>query len=285
MTTTPMHDDRFAELTIEHLLGTLSPEATGAFEAELARRGAAGRHAVRRLEETLGALALAAEPVEPPARLRDRVLAAVGGEAEREAVASVPVERVARRRRVWQWDTLAAAALLGGLIPGISHLALHHEHERLQADYAAVRSRLAITDSSAIELAAELAALRAVTDAARADLALVAEPGSTVHSLIGSGSAAVAAARIFIDPFTGRAILFATGLPILPPGKVYELWAIRGEKPVPAGIFTPGDDGRARFEITDTASLDGVTTLAVTVETAPGAPAPTGERVLVPPTS
>lgn len=285
MTTTPMHDDRFAELAIEHLLGTLHPEAAAAFDAELTRRGATGQEAVRRLQETLGALALVVEPVAPPARLRERVLAAVGRETERGAVVSLPVERMTRQRRVWPWVALAAAAVLGAVIVGVTHVALYRDHQRLEADYAAARSRLAVTDSAAIELAAELAALRAVTDAARADLALLAEPGSTVHSLIGSGSGAVAAARIFIDPFTGRAVLFATGLPILPPGKVYALWAIRGEKPVPAGIFTPEDDGRARFEITDAASLDGVTALAVTVESAPGVPAPTGERVLVPPTS
>jgi anti-sigma-K factor RskA len=82
---------------------------------------------------------------------------------------------------------------------------------------------------------------------------------------------------VFIDPGTGRAILFAFGLPILQPDELYELWAIRDGSPQPAGTFRPGPQGRARLEITD---LKGVDALAVTVEPTPGTESPTGDLVL-----
>jgi anti-sigma-K factor RskA len=90
-----------------------------------------------------------------------------------------------------------------------------------------------------------------------------------------------ARARVIVDPATGRALLYAYDLPILPEGAVYELWAIRGSTPQPAGTFVVDTAGRARFEVAGAAVLEGVDALAVTVEPAPGVPLPTGRMVLL----
>ena len=62
--------DEFHELAIAHLLGELDDEGRAMFAAELVRRGAEGAEAVRRLERTLGEVALAAAPAEPPQTVR-----------------------------------------------------------------------------------------------------------------------------------------------------------------------------------------------------------------------
>ncbi|MEE8520347.1 MAG: anti-sigma factor, partial [Gemmatimonadota bacterium] len=84
----------------------------------------------------------------------------------------------------------------------------------------------------------------------------------------------------FVDPLTGRALIFVYELPILPPDSVYQLWAIRGQSPVDAGTFSVGADRRARLPIADAGIVLGADALAVTIEPAPGGPAPTGPIIL-----
>jgi anti-sigma-K factor RskA len=74
------------------------------------------------------------------------------------------------------------------------------------------------------------------------------------------------------------------GIPAPADGETYELWFVRGETAIPAGVFDV-DDGRA------TAALDGSMhagdVIAVTVEQAGGSPSgtPTTEPVIVIPTA
>lgn len=82
----------------------------------------------------------------------------------------------------------------------------------------------------------------------------------------------------------GKAVLVASGLDDLSADKSYELWFVRGEKPIPAGVFD-ADGGRA------TALLDvpmhAGDVIAVTVEKAGGSPSgsPTTDPIIVIPTA
>ena len=111
-------------------------------------------------------------------------------------------------------------------------------------------------------------------------LEFVGGPGSAVHPLVGTQAVPQAGARVFLDPVTGRAILFAYDLPVLSVDQLYELWAIGPAGPRPAGVFRPDDSGRGRLEIEDPDLLRNVQVLAVTVEPAPGTERPTGEIIL-----
>lgn len=82
----------------------------------------------------------------------------------------------------------------------------------------------------------------------------------------------------------GTAVLVADGIASLPEDKTYELWFVRGETPVPAGVFA-ASDGEA------TAVLEGDMhegdVIAVTVEQAGGSPTgtPTSDPVIAIPTA
>lgn len=258
----PRSIDEFQELAIAHLLGELDPVGQAAFDAELARRGAEGRAIVRRLGETMGDVALAAAPAEPPTYLRSRVLASVGHAAE-------PRIGAARGAPSWLW---AAAAVLAVLTIGLGVWAarlmieqnrllegIERMNEARSADYDSTRERVA---------------------ALQEKLDFVGGPGSAVHPLVGTQAVPQAGARVFLDPVSGRAILFAYDLPVLSVDQLYELWAIGPEGPRPAGVFRPDDRGRARLEIEDPDLLRNVQVLAVTVEPAPGSDQPTGEIIL-----
>lgn len=97
---------------------------------------------------------------------------------------------------------------------------------------------------------------------------------------LGSGGTATA----HWSASTGQAVLVADGIPAPAEGRTYELWFVRGDGPVPAGVFDV-EDGRA------TAVLDGEMqagdAIAVTVEQAGGSPAgkPTTDPVIVIPTA
>ncbi|MGH7550157.1 MAG: anti-sigma factor [Gemmatimonadota bacterium] len=264
-----MNDERFQELLFDSFLGELSREDEVALAAEIERRGEAGEQARQDMENVLGVVALDASPEAPPVRLRERLLAGVGVEpASRETEPSVvPLDRQDRSWLPWIAAGIAAAL---ALFLGISNLQLRDRNDRLRADLETARERLAEADTAAARLA-EL----------RSDLELLAGPGSSVHALAGTGPTPEARARVFVDPATGRAILFAYDLPILQPDDVYELWAIRDGTPRAAGTFRPGPEGRARLEITDRALLEGLDALAVTVEPAPGTEEPTGDMVLI----
>ncbi|HKY61707.1 MAG TPA: anti-sigma factor [Gemmatimonadota bacterium] len=259
-----MNDERFLELLQESLLDGLPPEEERALAEELERRGLAGQRFRRELVETLGALALDAGTAPPPDRLRSRVLAATEDPAGVRPATALP------RKRPWlPWAATGIAAALA-LSLGVSNLRLRERADRLAAEVEEARRGLAAADSAAVRLA-DL----------QSDLDLLSGPGSSVHALAGTGPAPDSRARVFLDPATGRALLFAYDLPLLQPGDVYELWAIRDGVPRAAGAFRPGADGRARLEVADRALLEDVDALAVTVEPAPGAEAPTGDMVLI----
>jgi anti-sigma-K factor RskA len=279
--------ERFTELTWTFLLWGLPAPEQSEWEAELERRGAAGQAELARMREALAGLALASPSATPPAALRERVLAAIDEQEEATPAGPGDPSRGARKptsgasvtslpRRPWEWVAAAAvAASLAGLL-AVWNVSLRSELGRLRSgleearrNLIAAEGRIAAADSARTEL-----------EAYRRDLDALASPAGSAHTLVGTTEQPNARARVFLDPQTGRAILFVYDLPVLPPQSVYELWAIKDGKPIAAGTFAPQGEARARVELEDPAVLEGADVLAVTVEPAPGGQAPTGKMVL-----
>lgn len=82
----------------------------------------------------------------------------------------------------------------------------------------------------------------------------------------------------------GKSVLVTDGIPALSEGETYELWYVRGETPVSAGVFA-ADDGDATAVLAGEMHAGDV--IAVTVEQAGGSPsgAPTSDPVIVIPTA
>nr|WP_315265885.1 anti-sigma factor [Microbacterium lemovicicum] len=83
----------------------------------------------------------------------------------------------------------------------------------------------------------------------------------------------------------GKTVLVSDGLPALAPQEAFEMWFVRDDTPVAAGVFTPGPDGDA------TAVLNGAMqegdVIAVTVEPAGGSPTgvPSTDPIIAIPTA
>ena len=78
-------------------------------------------------------------------------------------------------------------------------------------------------------------------------------------------------------PVTGG---YKADLPPPPAGKVYELWAIAGGKPLPAGLFTVDAEGKGSLAVAPLAGVATVEVFAVTLEPAEGVQSPTGAMYL-----
>lgn len=239
------HDD-FESSIASFLLGAVDPE-----EAEIVRTHLDGcpicQGIVRRLRPAVSALPIAVEPMTPPARLRERILAKAA--ASREPTRTLPqrarVIRLPRPRpKLWIPD---------------------------------VRTAVAAAAVIAFALGAGLGlGLGRFTAPSPAPVTTVAQ-----YSMSGSGSMSGAQGRVFELRQQGLTIIEFSDLPQLEQGKVYELWLISKDgHAAPSGVFEPDSQG-SRVVLVAT-NLSGVKTLAVTREIGPsGASAPTQQPQLV----
>ncbi|MDQ0728632.1 anti-sigma factor [Microbacterium sp. W4I20] len=266
-----MNEQDFAELAAGAALHALSPDDERRFREALDARPE-WRAIAEADAETADFLAGGAALVTPPAGIRSALLAQIavtpqngdaqssghddGSSAATETYAEasaddaeVPKPPTPARRR-WTRTIFALAACLAVLVGvGIAAAALNGQLNRPESVIA-------------------LEQIQAADDAERATVELPDGGTATAHW---SASA-------------GAAVLVTDGIPAPADGKDYELWYVRGDDAIPAGVFDV-EDGRA------TAALDGDMqagdVIAVTVEQAGGSPTgtPTTDPVIVIPTA
>lgn len=253
-----MNERDFADLAAGHALNALSEADERAYQEALAGNPHWSSH-VRDATDAVAAISATIEPVEPPASVRASLLAritdlpqnavsepefdtaaledfAAAGpapvEPEREAVATGPTAGAGWGPR--RWFTLAAS-IVAVLVLGFG----------------------AVTVSQQLTRPATLVALEQVTTAPDAQSATATMPDGAVATAHWSAS-------------TGQSVLVTEGMPALADDQTYELWFVRDDTPIAAGIFETDADGRA------TAVLQGEfhsgDVIAVTVEPAGGSP-------------
>jgi anti-sigma-K factor RskA len=283
--TTSGTDPRYDSLA-ELALGTLPEPERAAIEAWLAG-DADARAEFRALRESLGLLALSAPIVDPPTRLRDRVLAITGrpagrGHAPASAGAAVPmrddftattVRGEAPRRGLSLAWIAAAAAVVVAIGLGFQARKLRSQVDHLQAALGATAAQLATVEAEARLNRTRLARAQAETSILTAsDLRRV--------DLAGQQGAPRAAARAFWSRAQGL-VLTATRLPELPAGRTYQLWVLTSGAPVSAGIFRPDASGGTSMVFDTPVSLPTPAGMAVSVEPEGGVASPTGDIVLL----
>jgi anti-sigma-K factor RskA len=241
-----IHDD---DMAAAYVLDALSFEELEEFEAHLA--GCQQCQAeVAELRQVVDVLPLAVEPIEPPASLRDRILAAAEfGPDERPRLGLVPGGKqtsaagTSRRHRLPTALLAAAAAVvIAGL--GIRDLELQNTQTPQQSLQAEVTAALA--------------------------------NGATASPVGGTATAPRATASLI--QASHRAYLVVRGLHPSPTNKVYQVWYVHGTAVKSAGVFTYSHGS----EIIPLPRASGNDVTAVTMEPGPrGSKLPTGPKVLV----
>jgi len=206
----------------------------------------------------------------PPDRLRARVLA----EARRDAAA-----RTTPALACWRLVGSAAAAValvLGGLLAHEARLAATRGEEIVQLAERG-RELAARLDEQGWTLAGLRESLAAQTEVLR----VIGAP-RTLSASLAPKEGVAGSGRVLVDAVSGESVVVVSGLAAAPEGKIYELWALRGDRPPePAGLFAVGPEGSLARRAARVERPAEVTAFAVSIEPAAGSQAPTGPIVLV----
>jgi len=230
-----------------YAMGVLEEPERTELETHLAREGDACVGGVRRARELVVSFAVTVPLAQPPAHLREKVLAQIGAPPSRS----------------WSWTPvwIAVSAALA---------------------VAAVWLDIGRREQARVVASVQMESQRKTVELARLNeaFAMMNDPG-VKEVVFGAGAPAPPKGRVFVHPRQG-VLLLAYNLPPAPAGKRYEMWVIpKGGNPVPAGMFQSEADGTAlymRHGAVDVATMGAV---AVTLEAEGGAPAPTSTPIIV----
>jgi hypothetical protein len=280
-----------------YVLGAL--EAHEEEQVRLHLAGCEDRHALfDQLGGVVPALLETVEPMEPPAELRDRVLAAVAAAPQVAAMRQVADDAMG--------PMLAAAPALPGTAatplsarPAVIRAPLARGPSRPPTEpisLAAARDRRASRSRwqplfavAAVLLIVALGATtfmfqRQAADAEarastlRSAIAASLDSHSDVAGLRGTGIAA-SAAGFAAFPADGGGYIVIHGLPKTDPNRAYQAWFLADGKPYSAGLLSVGSDGLAIAQ--GVSMMPGASAVALTVEPATGSAAPTSDPVMV----
>ncbi|KTR94571.1 hypothetical protein NS220_08730 [Microbacterium testaceum] len=246
-----MNERDFADLAAGHALNALSDADERAYQEALASNPHWDSH-VRDAAAAIAALSDIVEPVDPPPSVRASVMARIADLPQQTDVSPAPdddedfaaagpapidLETTSSRPTSWgrrRWFTLAAS-IVAVLVLGFG---------------AASIGQYVTRPASVVALEQ----IEKAPDAQSASVTMADGGSATAHW----------------SASTGRSVLVTDGMPALSDDQTYELWFVRGETPIAAGIFETDAAGRA------TAILDGEfhsgDTIAVTIEPAGGSP-------------
>ena len=240
--------EQLRELASLHALGVLSDEE----RAELAKAMAGDAELaaeVRLLEDTAGALGGVVAQVDPPARLRARVLAVAGIEADdasgTPAVAASAARRGARGA-TRRWRSAAGSSALPGWLAAAAALVLASGLGlwalQLRTSLDAMNARVERAEAEVVRIQRTLGEAQEQTRVLQAQNSVLFAPDTLRVDLAGQPGGAGSTARAFMSRQSGLAFA-ANQLPALPADKVYQLWVVPPD--VGAGQRRPA---RARRE-------------------------------------
>jgi Anti-sigma-K factor rskA len=223
---------------------------------------------VRGFREVATAMAFAAT-TEPPAEMRDRVLAAVA--RTRQLPPEVRTHARPRRTRgaapwlPWLSGAIATAAIAVAVFFGFAQAHTSSELNQARAQNQALAAAQARVEA-------------ALSQAKEHDQALAEILGAPHVTLLSQRTTKGGVAVVVLDAATRKLVVATSGLPALPAGQVYQLWLIGPVRIVSAGLLPTAQAG-VTTPVVATGIVKG-DKLGLTVEPAPGTRQPTTVPIL-----
>ena len=256
---------KFEEHYEAYALGALESEDLTALEAHLRSgcpRCAAG---VARARWVVSQLAYLAPPVEPPAALRARVLAAAAQDSASAQPEPAPVR--APMIPMWAWAGVAALFLFS-LYAGWQARETRQQLAALEAQLAEQR-----------RLNEQLVAEQSVFEQVRAIL----NSPETKQLQLKPAEATFPQIRASWHERLG-VVLTAAHMPLPASDRAYQLWVVPKQgAPISAGVFRPNASGQVLHINVPPATFANAAALAITDEPAAGSPGPTTKPIWVAP--
>lgn len=273
-----MDKERFEELCAAYVLNALEGEEFQEFQNALKDADAEMKHMVEELRWTALHLSLNAEMVAPSSSVKEKLLQTIRQRsAQRQE--SLPVKLATllgfhRPQFALAFSTILVLGI-GGLAyyTFLSREIIHQRDQQLaavQADLTAQRQRF-------IALQEELTKKEEI-------LKVLQSPRIDVVIMKGLEINPVGYGKIIWDPDRKTAILQIANLPPAPADKDYQLWVIKGKKPISAGVFSLTDPEKETFFRIDQlveSNKKLINAFAVTLEPKGGVPQPTGQMYLL----
>jgi len=247
--------EQFAENLALHALGSLEGEERLALEKHL-QECASCRRELESLRGDLALLSLSTAGPKPPARSRERLMAALAREPRRGTTAPP--------RRSW-WvlaPSLAAAALV--------LLAIF-----LMRQNSALRQQIAGMDYDAVAQQVELRRAREIVSTLTANDAMRV-------TLVAAKTPPQPQGKAIYVRDRSSLIFIASNMPAAPPEKAYELWLIpTSGAPILAGVFRPDAHGSATVVNPPLPAGIEAKAFAITIEPEAGSTTPTMPVVML----
>ena len=229
--------------------------------------------------DTAALLALEAPSLEPPAQVREQILATVRAEGRAQSL-TAPTPANARQEAAKviaferpQRDVWASLRSFGAIAAALAFVALIVSLMVLWQQNRTTRNELA-------RLSTEMHQAQAQLDHERAVVELLTSPDSHMAKLAGTNVAPDAHAMLAYDK-SGHAMLMAKGLPAAPKGMAYQLWYIKDNQKMPGKLFTPDVAGNGILEDQVPTVARDKAVFAITLEPENGVQSPTGSIYLV----
>jgi anti-sigma-K factor RskA len=293
-----MIDERQEEAAALYALDLLEPAECAGFEARLDRDPELRRR-VRELREAAAALARTASPADPPAALKERVLASIearhakGGSASRTlpfsallpwAIAACLALCSAWAARLYLTSRSETAALRDQRT--IADLDLRSVRNQLEAERIVNQRELTDTRQDLADASRRLRDLnRQIADLSRQQKGSGSLADYKIADLASTaGNSPQTLAVAVWCPSMQEGILAVSNLPRLPSGKDYQLWIIDPHyaAPVSGGVFAVNPaTGEAYVTFRTGQPIKSIAKFAVSLERKGGAVEPEGPIVLL----
>ena len=301
-----MTHETFREMLPLYVIDALDGGELRAFEQYVAGNRARCETEIAEFQSIANKLAMAVPPVEPPARVFERIMAEV---AEKK-----PTARQESSAWItwipWAFAAAASVALVLSVLAARSERSefsaqLAKRDRTLQAQANQFQAKIEVLLAQKERLDTEKAALIKAVDELhqqvdrqdlnmvslqrdferqRATLDLVMDPSIRVAQLADPAGKTKATARAYWQETQKTGLIVVSNVsPVLQgDNKRLELWAICGDQPpVPAGLFWTDKAGHGVGEIKLTKQVACAPKFAVSIEPAGGVDAPTGPIVLL----
>lgn len=280
------HTEKFEELCAGYVLQALEEEERKEFEQMLEEASEEERLLYQNMRSTANQLSFAVERQEPSFSLKDELMTEIRSESDegqsQNNVTSIDEDRetdkdssdeIGGDEKEFNWPAFAAAASFALLIITLSLLFYSFN---LSSEIQKKESVIAQKETQISELKSELQQkeeMLAILESR--DVNLVLMSGMEVNP-DGYG-------KIIWDDEKQQALLQVSNLPPVPENKDYQLWLIKDNKPISAGVFAVNEEDDKFFKIEKMAEASerSANAFAVTMEPKGGVPQPTGDMYLM----
>jgi hypothetical protein len=247
--------NEFIDLAAAVALDALEPDDYRRIEEHAEACPDCARH-LKDFREVAAALGSAVPQIDPPATLRGHVFESVArtDQAPRRLVA-----RLRRRPRVSPAWLVAAASFLFSLGALAWVAMLQGQIVALQNDAQAARERAVRYDHVVEVLASDKLAIRPL------------QPVSLTMPSRG---------MVYMDPSSGTGMVMCHELPPIEQGHAYQVWFVRGNERVSAGLLWPDHYGNGYKLIQVPTDLQSFDSIGITDEPGTGSSWPTTPRVI-----